>query len=86
MTRMLDVLESFLALHGHSYMRLDGTTKPEQRQLLTHRFNTNPKVCIEYTDGMDGCNFPCISVCNRLFSFVGWCVSFAQIWRVNDLI
>lgn len=37
MTRMLDVLEAFLALHGHSYMRLDGTTKPEQRQLLTHR-------------------------------------------------
>jgi hypothetical protein len=34
MARMLDVLESFLNLHGHTYMRLDGSTKPEQRQIL----------------------------------------------------
>lgn len=33
MTRMLDVLEVFLNLHGHSYCRLDGATKPEQRQV-----------------------------------------------------
>jgi hypothetical protein len=33
MTRMLDVLEAFLNLHGHSYCRLDGSTKPEQRQV-----------------------------------------------------
>jgi SNF2 family DNA or RNA helicase len=26
MTKMLDVLESFLNLHGHSYLRLDGAT------------------------------------------------------------
>lgn len=37
MTRMLDVLEAFLNLHGHSYCRLDGSTKPEQRQVsLAH--------------------------------------------------
>lgn len=33
MAKMLDVLEAFLNLHGHVYMRLDGSTKPEQRQV-----------------------------------------------------
>ncbi len=33
MTRMLDVLEAFLNYHGHRYLRLDGTTKVEQRQV-----------------------------------------------------
>ena len=32
MTKMLDVLEAFLNLHGYTYLRLDGSTKPEQRQ------------------------------------------------------
>ncbi|KAG6547117.1 hypothetical protein Mapa_011369 [Marchantia paleacea] len=44
MTRMLDVLESFINLYGYTYMRLDGSTKPEQRQILMQRFNTNPKI------------------------------------------
>lgn len=33
MTRMLDVLEAFLNYHGHVYLRLDGTTKVDQRQV-----------------------------------------------------
>ena len=33
MTKMLDVLEAFLNFHGHRYLRLDGTTKVEQRQV-----------------------------------------------------
>ena len=33
MTKMLDVLESFLNYHGHRYLRLDGTTRVEQRQV-----------------------------------------------------
>lgn len=33
MAKMLDVLEAFLNLHGHTYMRLDGSTKPEARQV-----------------------------------------------------
>ncbi len=36
----------FLNLHGYSYLRLDGTTKPEQRQILMQRFNTNPKLFV----------------------------------------
>lgn len=46
MSRMLDILEAFLNLHGHTYMRLDGATKPEQRQILMQRFNTDPKVWV----------------------------------------
>lgn len=44
MTRMLDVLEVFLNLHGYTYSRLDGSTKVEKRQQLTERFNTDPKI------------------------------------------
>lgn len=33
MAKMLDLLEAFLNLHGHTYMRLDGSTKPEARQV-----------------------------------------------------
>ena len=33
MTKMLDILEAFLNYHGHLYLRLDGTTKVEQRQV-----------------------------------------------------
>ncbi|KAB8446200.1 hypothetical protein FH972_025182 [Carpinus fangiana] len=42
MTKVLDVLEQFLNLHGYRYMRLDGTTKIERRQVLTDRFNADP--------------------------------------------
>lgn len=37
MTRMLDVLEAFLNFHGHIYLRLDGTTRVDQRQVLMPR-------------------------------------------------
>ena len=33
MTRMLDVFEAFLNYHGHIYLRLDGTTKVQDRQV-----------------------------------------------------
>ena len=44
MTRMLDVLASFLNLYGHAYCRLDGSTKAEQRQILMQRFNTDARL------------------------------------------
>ncbi|KAI4319598.1 hypothetical protein MLD38_033179 [Melastoma candidum] len=43
MTKMLDILEAFINLYGYTYMRLDGSTQPEERQALMQRFNTNPK-------------------------------------------
>jgi len=44
MTRMLDILEIFLNLHGYTYVRLDGSTKIEVRQQVVDKFNTDPKV------------------------------------------
>eukprot|EP01117_Protostelium_nocturnum_P005176 TRINITY_DN1884_c0_g1_i1.p1 TRINITY_DN1884_c0_g1~~TRINITY_DN1884_c0_g1_i1.p1 ORF type:complete len:2185 (-),score=786.74 TRINITY_DN1884_c0_g1_i1:61-5742(-) len=44
MTRMLDILEIFLNIHGYTYVRLDGSTKVEQRQMLMERFNRDPKI------------------------------------------
>lgn len=40
MTKMLDVLEAFLNFHGHIYLRLDGTTKVDQRQVLIYFINS----------------------------------------------
>lgn len=44
MTKVLDVLEQFLNIHGHRYLRLDGGTKVEQRQILTERFNNDERI------------------------------------------
>ncbi|KAL0093523.1 SNF2 family N-terminal domain-containing protein [Phycomyces blakesleeanus] len=44
MTRVLDVLETFLNMHGHRYLRLDGATKIEQRQGLTEQFNNDKRI------------------------------------------
>jgi helicase SWR1 len=44
MTKVLDILEQFLNIHGHRYLRLDGATKIEQRQILTDRFNNDKRI------------------------------------------
>ncbi|XP_066522462.1 helicase SRCAP isoform X2 [Hoplias malabaricus] len=44
MTRMLDVLEQFLNYNGHIYLRLDGSTRVEQRQALMERFNADRRI------------------------------------------
>jgi len=44
MTKVLDILEQFLNIHGHKYLRLDGATKIEQRQILTDRFNNDTRI------------------------------------------
>ncbi|KIW72915.1 hypothetical protein, variant [Phialophora macrospora] len=44
MTKVLDILEQFLNIHGHRYLRLDGATKIEQRQILTERFNNDNRI------------------------------------------
>lgn len=44
MTRMLDILENFLNYHGYKYLRLDGSTSIEQRQVLMERFNNDKKI------------------------------------------
>ncbi|KAJ3331467.1 swr1 complex component [Blyttiomyces sp. JEL0837] len=44
MTRMLDILEQFLNLHGYIYLRLDGSTKVEERKHLMDRFNSDTRI------------------------------------------
>ena len=44
MARMLDILESFMNIHGHTYLRLDGSTRVEQRQRVVDIFNLDPRV------------------------------------------
>lgn len=44
MSRMLDIFEQFLNHHGHTYLRLDGATKIEQRQALMERFNADKRI------------------------------------------
>ena len=44
MTRVLDILEQFMNIHGHRYLRLDGATKLEHRQILTERFNNDNRI------------------------------------------
>ncbi|KAL7421999.1 swr1 complex component [Cryptotrichosporon argae] len=44
MTRVLDILETFLSYNGHRYLRLDGSTKIEDRQVITERFNSDARI------------------------------------------
>lgn len=44
MSKMLDILEVFLNLNGHTYVRLDGGTGVDQRQRLMDRFNNDTKI------------------------------------------
>ncbi|XP_057489145.1 probable ATP-dependent DNA helicase CHR12 [Actinidia eriantha] len=39
MTRLMDILEIYLQLHDYKYMRLDGSTKTEERGTLLKQFN-----------------------------------------------
>ncbi|XP_043690556.1 probable ATP-dependent DNA helicase CHR12 isoform X2 [Telopea speciosissima] len=39
MTRLMDILEIYLQLHDYKYLRLDGTTKTEERGTLLKQFN-----------------------------------------------
>lgn len=39
MTRLIDLLEDYLEWHGYKYLRLDGTTKTEDRGVLLEQFN-----------------------------------------------
>lgn len=44
MTKVLDILESFLNLHSWRYLRLDGTTKTDDRQKVVERFNQDSRI------------------------------------------
>jgi SNF2 family DNA or RNA helicase len=44
MSRMLDIIEAALSLHGMTYVRLDGATRTEKRQKVVDKFNFDERV------------------------------------------
>ena len=44
MSRMLDIFENVLNLFNFTYVRLDGSTKIENRQKVVERFNGDPRI------------------------------------------
>ena len=46
MSKMLDILETWINICGYSYLRLDGATKTDERQKLMDRYNLTPKIFI----------------------------------------
>ncbi|WRT66592.1 uncharacterized protein IL334_003551 [Kwoniella shivajii] len=54
MTKVLDILEIFLSYNGHRYLRLDGSTKIEDRQIITERFNSDPRFFVFIASSRSG--------------------------------
>uniref|UniRef100_A0A915ECT6 Uncharacterized protein n=1 Tax=Ditylenchus dipsaci TaxID=166011 RepID=A0A915ECT6_9BILA len=46
MSKMLDILQSFLSHHNFKYFRLDGSTPIEQRQAMMERFNADESIFV----------------------------------------
>jgi E1A-binding protein p400 len=44
MSKMLDIFQECLSLYNLTYVRLDGSTKPDMRQRLVERFNNDDKI------------------------------------------
>jgi len=43
MSKMLDIFEKCLSQSYFNYVRMDGGTKPDQRQILVERFNNDKR-------------------------------------------
>lgn len=54
MTKVLDILEMFLSYNGHRYLRLDGSTKIEDRQIITERFNSDNRIFVFIASSRSG--------------------------------
>lgn len=46
MTRMIDLMEEYLTYRSYKYLRLDGSTKLEDRRDTVHDFQTKPEIFI----------------------------------------
>ena len=45
-TMMMDIMEKYLKIRGHRYLRLDGQTPVQERQYLIDDFNKDPDIFI----------------------------------------
>src|SRR5436190_17785575 len=46
MTQIMNIMEDFLLLRGYKYLRLDGSTKADDRTSLLQDFNTDPELFV----------------------------------------
>jgi len=46
MTKMIDILEDFMAFRKHRYIRLDGSSKLSERRDMVEDFQTNPNIFV----------------------------------------
>ena len=46
MTQIMNIMEDFLLLRGYQYLRLDGSTKADDRTQLLERFNSEPDLFV----------------------------------------
>lgn len=46
MTKMMDLMEEFLTFRQHNYVRLDGSSKLEDRRDLVHDWQTKPEIFV----------------------------------------
>lgn len=44
MTKLLNIIEDYLSLRNYTYVRLDGSSKLEERGINIHKFNTEPEL------------------------------------------
>lgn len=82
MTRILDILETFLSLHGYLYLRLDGSTKIEDRQYITERFNSDARIfCFISSSRSGGVGIKCVVI----FTSPSGCLTIAVVLRAQTL-
>ena len=46
MTQIMNIMEDFLLYRGYKYLRLDGSTKADDRTALLHDFNSDPDLFV----------------------------------------
>lgn len=46
MTQIMNIMEDFLLFRGYKYLRLDGSTKADDRTSLLQDFNSDPELFV----------------------------------------
>ena len=76
MSKMLNILEAFLNIYGYRYLRLDGTTKTDERARMMEQFNTDKSIFVfilSTRTGGVGMNLTGANVV--IFYDIDWCAS-----------
>jgi len=85
MTRMLDILETFLAFHHYAYLRLDGSTRTEKRYEMMERFNEDRRIfCFILSTRSGGLGINLTGADTVIFYDSDWNPAMdaqAQVWR-----